>query len=384
MSSLHSPTRVDWDNVEDPRTCKLIKAASLIDASIAHNARVMIQGIDDPRKTWHKLELWAAGSGPVQYSALLTKLNTTTSSNYKTVQEYITAFEGVQRDLKNLGRTVKEVEYTTQFIVEAVAQYPKRADRIRGTLRLGTMIHLDVAMADLRDEAALKGSQKVAESNFQIEQKDRRKRGNGKKGKKATTYKRGECPHKMPLRRALLGDHPDKRPQWKVDADAKEAKDSKEFKRSKEEESNITEHCFHTEAVAVSALWPGDSGSTCHISNNRREFASIDENVALPAIRTGAGFVYPQGRGTIKKIVRAGDQWKILTFRAVYYCPGFSKIILSLQLIYAVGGYDRRLKLYLRNDEFIATFDESFMLVTDFCPRNRNGHQGHQSCPLAP
>lgn len=90
-------------------------------------------------------------------------------------------------------------------------------------------------MADLRDEATIKGAQKS-------EHKDRRKRGNNKNGKKPTSYK---CPHKGHSAEYCWADHPDKRPQWKIDSDAreaKEAKDSKESKRSKDEESNITEH----------------------------------------------------------------------------------------------------------------------------------------------
>lgn len=69
-------------------------------------------------------------------------------------------------------------------------------------------------------------------------------------------------------------------------------------------------------------------------------------------------------------MVRAGDKWKILTLRGVYYCPELSKNILSLQRVCTAGGYRRVLKLYSPNDEnFILVIkdllEESNAIETD-------------------
>jgi hypothetical protein len=64
-------TEIDWDKFEEPRMRKLIKAARLIDSSLAPNVRTLIPGVENPQKAWKRLESWCIGTGPVQYTNVL-------------------------------------------------------------------------------------------------------------------------------------------------------------------------------------------------------------------------------------------------------------------------------------------------------------------------
>jgi len=359
-------TTIVYSQRRDPRMKRLIKAASLIETNLGPNVLVVIQGINDPHKAWRALETWCIGSGPVQYTNLLDRLATMKSTGFKSTQEYCTEFDSVRRDLIGHGRRVPEMEYTNSFIRGAANQFPAWADRWRGMLRMRlSTITLDAVMGDLMDEAAQKAPVKTEEfSNFADNHKGK------KKGRRpARRYKAGECPHKGHSADDCWADHPEKKPDWAKAKDKnregqKAAEDDSSSTGSDAPEANLVEYSFMTEEGSSTSAWLADSGSTCHIANNEVEFENLERGGSYPPIRTGGGMVYPEGQGRVRKVVSSGKGWKVLTLHGVYFCPGFSKNILSLQKVYANGAYLQGLKLHTPNGDHIADLSENFFLKT--------------------
>jgi hypothetical protein len=119
-----------------------------------------------------------------------------------------------------------------------------------------------------------------------------------------------------------------------------------------------------TDTGGSTCSWLADSGSSCHIANAVSEFEVLERGGTYPPIRTGGGVVYPEGQGVVRKIVNCGERAKMLTLNGVYYCPGFSKNILSLQKVYASGACLKGLGLFASNGDQIATLNKNFILDT--------------------
>jgi hypothetical protein len=88
---------------------------------------------------------------------------------------------------------------------------------------------------------------------------------------------------------------------------------------------------------------------------------SRDLHAAVIPIRTGGGDAIPEGVGTVRKLVKAGNRWRILTLNNVYRCPGFTKNIPSLQKLYAPGDYLEGLNLIGRDGNVVGTLDDDFI-----------------------
>jgi len=383
--SFSKTSSIDWDKLDDPKTLKLIKAMALIEASVAIDVRTVIQGMEEPLSAWEALENWAIGSGPVHRTNLLNRLNTIRTDQFKSIQDYITEFQTIRRSLIELGRQVGEDEYTNAFVTGAADQYRNWAIDMRRTMRLATPT-LEAVIHDLRDEAALHTSKKASEFNNYADNRRgngrRRHSNNGrssgpkkssnnnaKRGLTQPKFKPGECPHKNHSKEDCWADHPEKRPDWMVKEEKSSSGKAQGYKKEPSNEANLVEYSFSAEMDSLSGAslpWLADTGSSCHIAVHPLEFESLDRTAeALPPIRTGGGIVTPEGVGTVKKVVRAGDEWRILTLNRVYYCPKFAKNILSLQRLYHSGGHIHGLDLISSDGSLITTLNNDFTLEID-------------------
>ncbi|MDB5911072.1 MAG: hypothetical protein JWP34_5189 [Massilia sp.] len=363
-------TLIEYEKVDtDPRMKKLLAASRIINRSVATPILPLLQGIHDPHKAWKTLESWAIGSGPVQFTNLITKYASINSQAYASAQEYCVAFDNLRLDLTAYGRKVEDVEYITTFVNGAAGQYPAWAERMRGSLRSRhslVQFTLESVMEDLRDEAVLKKAPKSVEFNNYVDNKGKTQgKSQGKKKYRGPRYKPGECPHQGHSPEKCYSDHPELRP-WVKNAQnqAKDGSKEPKTKETKQNEANMVEYSFMTGIGGLPRIWLGDSGSSCHIATNEDDFTSLDRSGPFLPIRTGGGLVYPDGQGTVSKVVKAGKDWKKLTLNGVYYCPGFSKNILSLQKAYYSGCLLKGLKLFAADGNPIASFDSNFILET--------------------
>jgi len=88
----------------------------------------------------------------------------------------------------------------------------------------------------------------------------------------------------------------------------------------------------------------------------------------VPTILTGGGVVKPLEIGQLNKVVRVDDSFQILTLNNVLFCPGFSKNIMSLQILDDHGGYVYRHKIFNKFDEPVANLKRHFILDTEELP----------------
>jgi hypothetical protein len=131
-----------------------------------------------------------------------------------------------------------------------------------------------------------------------------------------------------------------------------------------------------------SSLWKGDSGSSCHICNDKESFIKLSFNGPFKYISTGIGCVQPTGVGTVNVLVKTTeDKQNVMRLGEVYFVPFFPLNIFSLQRFYQKGGRIRDFALIGPDKKVVGSFTSSFDLRVVEEPSFHRG--SYQLPPLA-
>lgn len=225
---------VDWDD-NSKEMDDIIEADAIISASIDSKMSTKVHEVNDPITKWIRLQRACVGSGATQLQNLVHELNTMKSSDHKTAEAFVDAFETTREKLVRLGRKVSDTEYASQFIFAVAEEHPSWANRTRSDIQKAGTVDLDDLQQDFIDECKLLSREKTSLTS---------EKNNGKGKKKRN---RGECPYKDHSAEACWVKDPSKRnnrAKWanvgnpKANKDSK--KDSKDVKSDAKKGAELT------------------------------------------------------------------------------------------------------------------------------------------------
>jgi hypothetical protein len=344
-----------------------------------------------PEEAYRLLVKQYSHSAEIQRGYLYNKYHSLKFQGYKgTLEAFNAEFNNLLARLALSGVEIAPIDQVNQYLQALKTTFPGWAERQRFNMRsnraLGATLetlNLEFLMADLleeqrdysssvskaltyrakEDKSKSKDSKKSSKEGSKEGSKGDKKKEGSKtssnyKGKKP--WKKGKTGSKSPKKEDLeeasfaIGNYnlfTGNYEEGDSSDDSSSSSDSEVEEIPRDlEKTGPKESSFNCTTIKRSLLY--DTGSTCHIVNNRASFTSYTtykKGEAKPII-TGGGPIYPKGYGTATFEVLIGTEpltYRKLALKNAVFFPEIDTNILSGLLHYMAGGILTHNKLYL-------------------------------------
>ena len=302
------------------------KALATLGLSVDPTLLYLLDGIDDPKEAWKKLNDQFCKKTWANKLELRKKLHTLRLKEGESVQEHIRQMTELFRGLAEMDSPLTEEDK----VVYLLASLPESFSVLVTALEASPEVpKMEVVTERLLHEERKLISRTGAGEEKAMTAKDKRPR------------KKGPCHHC-----GKLGHY--KRDCWKLAE--KKVESQKEYNSGKHKTSKVTELADssgddevlvvgHALSVGASGSWIVDSGATCHMCSTSESFAGYRRLLKPEKVTLGDGRVLEAtGRGTVRLLMRlSGGKVKRCMLQDVLHVPDLSYNLVSVSKASEMG-----------------------------------------------